>query len=172
MKGQAQAISFVTAAIFVAVAVLIGTVTFGIVADVVPHDQTINNETMCATCVNGSPGNTRYEFINIPVLNDTAMVCFNDSNDLMTNGVGDSDTCLGYNIENNQFINISNASAVDFCQISNVVCTYTFDEANTNEQSFFDNTTSTSYSGFILAAVIVIVLAAVGVMAVVLLIRG
>lgn len=172
MKGQAQAIGFVTAAIFVAVAVLIGTAVYGTVGDVVPHDRTINNETMCATCENGSVSDVRYEFTNFFVLNDTSLVCFNDSNDLMTNGISDSDTCLGYNVEGRRFMNITNTSAVENCQISDVVCTYTFDQANANEQAFFDNTTATAYSGFILAAVIVIVLAAVGVMSVILLIRG
>lgn len=169
MKGQAQAISFVTAAIFVAVAVLIGTVVFGTVGNVVPHDRTINNESICTS---SCTPNTQIEFANVPVINDSTMICFNDSTSLMARGGSTPEnTSLGYDIQHAQYINLSRVGDAP-SHYKDVVCTYTFDEANANEQSFFDNTTSTAYSGFILAAVIVIVLAAVGVMAVVLLIRG
>jgi hypothetical protein len=81
----------------------------------------------------------------------------------MTNGVIDG-TCLGYNIvEGNSQFNITNTSIAtnQTCQISDVVCSYTYDEATANEQSFYDDNTSTTFSAFTLLGVIAVVLAAV-----------
>lgn len=165
-KGQAALIAPVATAIFIAVFVLVGTMIYGYTANVTPHDRVINNETICTTCVNG----TSYTFDNTPILNDTTLICYNASANLLTNGISDG-TCLTYNIFSST-LNLTNSSNVDACQISDLVCTYTYDWATDDQQSFWNNTTTTSYSGFILAAVIVIVLAAVAIMGYVLLIKG
>lgn len=165
MKAQATVASIVTVVV-VLITMLLGMTVFSYVADVTPHDQTINNESICTTCVNGSNGGTTYTFDYTPVLNDSTLICYNDSINLMTNGLA-GPTCLGYNIVGLSSINITNTS-VD-CQTENVVCTYTYDWATADEQSFWDNSTDNSFGGFILASIIVIVLAAIAIITIVLL---
>ncbi len=167
MKGQAQILGAASVVVVVVSMTLIGLLVYGLISNVYPHDQLINNETRCTTCDN----ETLYRFTNTPILNDSTLICFNDSADLMTNGVVEQ-TCLGYNIVGLKDLNITNTSSTDFCQISNVVCTYTFDEANTNEQSFYNNNTDITFSGFTLLSIAGIILAAVAIVLLVLLLKG
>lgn len=173
MKGQAQIVTSVAAVFFVAITVLVGLVIYGSVSNVTPHDRTISNESLCTTCVN----DTAYTFVSGPVNNDSTLVCTNATGgQAMTNVgagmTGGDATCLTYNIVNFRSVNVTNSSGEDMCEISNMRCDYVFDEANTLEQSFFDNNTSTTYSGFVLAAVIAIVLAAAAIVGLVMLFRA
>lgn len=168
MKGQAQIFAAGATVIVVLAMTLIGLTIYGLVSDTYPHDHLVFNETICTTCVNG----TGYTFDYPPVINDTTMVCYNNSVNLMTHGTNDP-TCLGYNIlTSNTILNITNTSTVNNCQISDLVCTYTYDEANTLEQSFFDNNTSVTFSGFGLLSIAGIVLAAIAIVILVLFLRG
>jgi hypothetical protein len=89
----------------------------------------------------------------------------------MTNGIVDG-TCLGYNIVDRNQLNITNTSNIDGCQISSVTCNYTWDEGNTNEQSFYTSNTSITFSGFVLLSIIGIILAAVVIVTIILFIKG
>jgi hypothetical protein len=89
----------------------------------------------------------------------------------MTNGVNDP-TCLGYNVLANNQINITNTSNDHSCQISDVTCTYTQNNADDERQAFYTNVNSTIYSGFALAAVIVLIVAAALIITIVFFIRA
>ena len=167
MKGQAQIFAAAAVVTVVVAMTLIGLTIYSLVADVYPHDQIIRDETICSTCANS----TLYTFDFPPVLNDTTMVCLNGSIDAMTNGVTDG-TCLGYNILAGSKLNITNSSVANGCTISGLVCNYTFDEANANEQAFFTNNQSVTFSGFTLLSIAGIILAAVAIVMLVLFLRG
>ena len=169
MRGQAQIISGVAAVITVGVLVIIGTLIYGMVTSVTPHDQSILNETICT---DDCAAYTLYTFDNLPALNDADLICSNGTGTgAMTNDLEDG-TCLGFNITQADFVNITNTSAADNCEISDVRCSYTFNEANDNEQGFYDNNLTNTYAGFTLLAVIAIVLAAVAILTIVFLLRG
>jgi hypothetical protein len=164
MKGQNTTFAMVAVLPVILISMLITFWVYGSVSNITPHDQTIDNESICTTCVNG----TEYSFDNTPVLNDTTMICYNNSADLMTNGIVDG-TCLGYNINSYQTVNITNTSGDNACQISNVVCTYTYDWANANEGGFWNTATSNINSGYTLGSVSPIIFAAVIIIGVVIL---
>jgi len=169
MKGQSSspmaiAITVVTFASTILVAMMV----FGYVVNEYPHDQTINNETICSTCVN----NTIYEIDYDPLINDTTLVCYSGSVNAMTNGYAD-DTCLTYNVTTDLTgIVIGNTSGPSNCYTADVVCTYTYDEANTNEQNFFNTSETNVYGGFLLMSIIAVILAAIVIMGIVVLIRA
>ena len=169
MKGQAQIFAAGAVVVVVLAMTLIGLTIYGLVSNVYPHDQTITNETLCTTC---TPGTTLYRFDNIPILNDTDLICFNDSSDVMTNGgLTSENESLGYNIAGSTDINLTHTGDVSE-YYTDVVCTYTFDEANSNEQSFFDSNTSVTFSGFGLLSIAGIILAAVAILTIILFLRG
>lgn len=171
MKGQANVVTTVTVAIGVAVTVLVGLAVYGVSQNLFPHDETFLNESVCTTCVNGSNGATTYALANLPVVNDTTLVCSNATGgQAMTNGLNDG-TCLGYNYINPGTINITNTSGPNACQITNMRCSYVQDNADAERQSFYTSVNSTIFSGFALAAVLVIILAAAIIITVVFLIR-
>jgi len=160
MKGQAGPIASVASVVLVAVFVLVGAIVYGYASNATPHDITYSNETICtATC---SP-HTIYEMDHWPILNNSALICYNTSSDILVRG-GE------YNVFNGRYINLTNTSDVTYQPQIN--CTYTYDWASAGQQGFYDNTTENAFSAFILTSVIVIVLAAVGILGIVLLIRG
>ena len=165
-KGQSGSIlTMVFALPVIVISILIGFWVYGSVSGILPHDETINNETMCTTCVNS----TNYEFANYPINNDTSLVCFNDSNQLMTNGIV-ADTCLGFNINNNRYINLTNTSGTMNCYTSNVVCTYRVDDATEHAEGFWTTATTNINASYTLGSVAMIVLAAVIIIMVVVLV--
>jgi len=170
-RGQSSIMMMTGNVILIAVMVLIGLVVYGYVADVTPHDVDYTNESICTTCVNGTNGGTTYTFDNTPVYNDTSISCSNASGTTaMTNGVEDG-TCLGFNVDTDGTINITNTSAENACQILNMECDYTYDWATDDEDSFWGTTTSQSFSGFIIAGIIAIVLAAVAIVSIIYMMR-
>jgi hypothetical protein len=157
MKGQAQVYAAAGAVAVVLIVVLIGVYTFATVFNVYPHDQTITNETLCSTCANS----TLYAFTYRPVTNST-LVCTNGSNS-MTLG-SDYNT---YQTSSFSYLNLTDMSKTYV--LTN--CTYNFDEANANEQSFFDTSGPTIYSGFTLLSIAGIALAAVLIVTIVVMLR-
>lgn len=175
-KGQTSIMPVAMGIVVAVVLVLIGTFVYALIAQGAPHDTVYLNETLCSgACVNGSvsPTAVLYEFDHSPMLNESSLVCYNASLAIMTRG--DSyGTCLGYNIVENRYLNITNTSgaATSRCSIRDVVCTYTYDWATTDQQSFWNNATSNAFSGFVLLSIVGIVLAAVAIISVVLLLKG
>lgn len=163
-----------TTIVVTAVMVVIGLTIYGLITNVYPHEKPYFNESLCTTCVNGSTSGTAttYAFNNIPIFNDSSLVCHNDSLAVMTNGVTDITTCLGYNVIDNSLLNITNSSNDASCQISNVVCTYTHDDSNANEEAFYRTNTSVTFAGFDLLSIAVIILAAIAILAIILFLRG
>lgn len=171
-KGQAQAVVPIAAIILIAVFIPVTALIYGYVADATPHDKTYTNESICTTCVNGSNGGTTYLFDHVPVINDTTLVCSNNTGaTAMVNGVA-SGTCLGYNVLNDGTVNITNTSGPNGCEISNMRCTYTHNWASDDQENFWDSTTDTTWSGFALISVLVIVIASVVIIGFVMLFKG
>ncbi len=167
MKGQGDVFATALSVAAVGVIILVGLIVYGVSQDQFPHDELFTNESMCTTCVNG----TAYVFDNVPIANDTTLVCYNNSAELMTNGINDP-TCLGYNALSNRQINITNTSNDHSCQITNVVCTYIQNNADDERQAFYETTNSTIYSGFALAAILGVIIAAGLILAIIFVLRG
>ena len=169
MKGQAAIIPAVASLIFIGVFILVGMVVYGYASEATPHDDLKFNESLIAGI---GVNNTLYEFDYYPVINST-VVCSNASGAVaMTNGIVD-ETCLGYNVVSLRYLNFTNSTAADNCQISDVKCDYTYDWATiTGQDEFWDSTTASSFAGFTLVSVAVIIIAYVAVISIVLLMRG
>ena len=164
-KGSAQSVTMIALLPVLVVTILIGFWVYGTVSNIVPHDRTITNETICSTCTPITPVN----FDNRPVLNSSTLRCFNDSTTLMPNGGSSTDnTSLGYNVVGLNQINLTHTGS-EASHYESVVCTYTYNWANTNEQGFWDSATTNTNSGFSLVSVTPIVFAAIIVVVTVLL---
>lgn len=170
-KGQDAIGSTVVVVVLSAAMLLIGWFIFGSIAVVTPHDQLIANETICKNnCVMGNLYTPTYT----PILNDSTLVCYQNATGVgalqMTNVGNMAGICAGYNLYNGNRINLTNTSTS--CSIANVTCAYTYDEANTFEQTYYNTNISNSGSAWGLLSVAVIVLAAVGIIMVILLFRN
>jgi hypothetical protein len=156
MKGS-SIMAMATLLPILVVSILIGFWVYGSVSGIVPHDRSISNESICVSCALL----TAYEFDNNPILNDTDLICTNNTGTTtLTRGVDVPTDCLGYNVIGLRTINLTNTSASE-CSFENVRCDYTYDWANTNEQGFWDSVTTNVNSSFALGSILPLVWAAV-----------
>lgn len=158
MKGQADIMSKAVSVVIVVVLLIVGSLVYFSTANVHPHDQAISNETICTTC---SP-HTTYAVDFPPLINDSTLICYNTSIQTLTRGGT-------FNTVNNNLINLTNSTDADYGVIN---CSYTFNEANANEQGIFDNSAANSSAAFILLSVAAIVIAAVAIITLVLLMKA
>lgn len=156
-KGQGNVITAIAVIPIAVISLLIGFWVYGSVSDIVPHDKNYRNETLCTSC----SLQTSYEFDHYPILNGSSLTCTNNTGALvLTNGVANPTGCNGYNIVDHRYLNLTNATSTD-CTFLNVKCDYTHDEANANEQGFYDSSTASINSSFTLGSVAPVIFAAV-----------
>lgn len=161
----------VSTILIIGVMILVGMTVYGYFAQITPHDFPYINETISGTYASGQ---AYYgAFTNKPINNDTTLVCYNGSTstaaNLMTNGGGN--ISLRFNIVENTYFNITH-TGYSAARYNNIACSYYFDWAANEQQTFWNNATTTSFAGFVLSMVIVIVLAASAIIGYVVLLRG
>jgi len=152
MKGQANlGIGLVlTAAILI-----VGVYSFFIIADAVPHEETYINETLLTGTQPTNGSTYLLDYTPIRAASDVLVSRGNDSA-LLTGGGSDYSVSLG-----NSGIKIHNSSAFD---ATNTTVTYVTNPLGTSGQNTYTEINNITYSGFELAAVTVIIIAAVAVL--------
>lgn len=169
MKGQAAIIPAIASLIFIAVFILVGMVVYGYTSEATPHDDLKFNESICTTCV----ARTLYTLDYYPALNGSTLVCSNASG--TTALVWDTaNTSLGYHLTetDRRYINLTQ-NGLSASNYENVRCDYTYDWATiTGQDEFWDSTTASSFAGFALVSVALIVIASVAIIGIVLMMRG
>ena len=161
MKGETP-VAVTGGIILVAVMVIVGAVTYGYVASVTPHDRLIANESACAA---GCTEQSNYSVTYPPLINDSTLACYNATGALTRGSNGNG----GININND-------GKSIYFPGIKgsyhSVNCTYTYDWASADQNSFWTNNIDTTGAGFAVMAVAAILLAAVGLITIVVLLKG
>lgn len=170
LKGQGLPISAtVVTVILFAVMIMVGWQIFGTIANVTPHDQLYYNETVCSNTATACPQTTLLVPAHVPVLNDSTLICHANvtlaatpGGLLMTNTGNVASPCLSYTTyDNGAKLNLTNGSTT--CDLREIRCTYTHDNANTYQQNYFDTILANAGGGWVLLAVAVIIFAAIGV---------
>ena len=166
MKGQAENISgSIAAIIVVSIFVIVGALVYGYVADVVPHDEWYSGELLCignGTAIGVCNVTAGISIDNTPIQNGSEVVYISNSSATLTAGTD-------YNVVTTSTINITNGSidaAEDWVYIN-----YYEDVVSDVRQSSWTSVNATSYSGFGLLSVAIIVMAAVAIVGLVFLIR-
>ncbi len=147
MKGQAI-LAMVSVLMVIVITVPLTFWVYGVVSQATPHDTAITNESMC-TGVCAAHSNYTFDFP--PIVDEAStFICYNETDLLVYDSTF---TVTGNN--DNLYLNGSSVS------YENVECSYTYNWANTNEQSFWTTTTSNINSSFALGSIVPIIFAAV-----------
>jgi len=169
MKGQEA--NVILPVVVAALMVLIGTMVYAYVADTTPHDQKFVNESICTT---NCAQNVLYPLANVPIT-DTAsdLVCYVNVSSGATSVLAAS-TTNGYQNIGSKYINLTNSSAAPTGDYTyrNVSCSYTYDWASADQETFYGTATSNAFSGMIMASIIVVVLATVAILGLVMFLRN
>ena len=167
MKGQEGfVVGSVIVVLIAAVLVLVGSAVYGQVANTVPHDKSYINESLCTdSCAHS----TLYALANTPIT-DTAsdLVCYVNVSSGATRLLSASDT-NGYQNIGSNYINLTNSSAAPTGDYTyrNVSCSYTYDWASADQETFWENSTTSGFEGLAMLSVFIIVLSAVMLIAIV-----
>ena len=149
MKGQAEVIAGISSVVFLATFILVGMVVYGYTAEVTPHDDLKYNETLAASPTLGAA----YTLDHTPILLDTTLEVWNSTHYLLTKGATYNVTTAGVIC---LYANCTN------CDGETIYVSYTYDWSTiTGQTEFWSSTTETSYAGFALVSIGVIVIASV-----------